>query len=160
MAETTHCVPKLALHIITLSMEGARISITTDVPMDRSSGLWTSLLQHNSARVGPSAFQRMLFEVSHCGVTLDAGLMAQVYYGWLYIEALWVAEELRGNRIGTRLLKSAESEAIARGCHHAWLETFSFQSPDFYLKNGYLIFASLPHYPDREQRLFLCKALQ
>jgi GNAT superfamily N-acetyltransferase len=71
---------------------------------------------------------------------------------------LWVREELRRRGIGQGLLAEAERRALALGCHSSWLDTFSFQGPDFYPKFGYHEFARLSYPPDH-QRIFLKKRL-
>jgi hypothetical protein len=45
-----------------------------------------------------------------------------------------------------------------RGCHSAWLDTFSFQAPEFYPKFGYREFGRLDYPPD-QQRIFFQKRL-
>ena len=66
--------------------------------------------------------------------------------------------ELRRRGIGQGLLAEAERRALALGCHSAWLDTFSFQGPDFYPKFGYHEFARLDYPPDH-QRIFMKKQL-
>lgn len=65
----------------------------------------------------------------------------------------------RGRGWGRRLVGEAESLAVASGCHHAWVDTFSFQSRPFYERLGYRVFGVLPDYPRGETRYFLSKAL-
>jgi GNAT superfamily N-acetyltransferase len=89
---------------------------------------------------------------------IRAGLIGHVYAGWLFVNLLWVHEELRRRGIGQGLLAEAERRALALGCHSSWLDTFSFQGPDFYPKFGYHEFARLPYPPDH-QRIFLKKSL-
>ena len=48
----------------------------------------------------------------------------------------------------------AEARARDRGCHSAWLDTFSFQAPGFYQKLGYEEFGHLDYRPGH-QRHFL-----
>src|SRR5439155_14876748 len=67
------------------------------------------------------------------------GILGWVYWGWLQIEFLWIKDDLRGMGYGKNLMVAAEKKALAMGCHHAYLETFSFQAPDFYKKLGYEI---------------------
>ena len=52
-------------------------------------------------------------------------------------------ETLRGRGIGTDLLRRAEAEALVRGCHGAWLDTFEFQARGFYERLGYRCFGEL-----------------
>jgi hypothetical protein len=44
-------------------------------------------------------------------------------------------------------MSRAESEALARGCHSAWLDTFEFQARVFFERLGYECFGTLDHYP-------------
>jgi GNAT superfamily N-acetyltransferase len=90
---------------------------------------------------------------------LLAGLYARIYYSWMFVELLWVAKEARGRGFGAKLLAQAEEQARQHGCHSAWLDTFSFQAPEFYRKRGYEVFGELPGYPAEHRRYFLCKKL-
>lgn len=89
---------------------------------------------------------------------IRAGLVGNCYAGWLFINLLWVHADLRRRGIGGRLIAGAERHAIGFGCHSAWLDTFSFQAPDFYPRFGYREFARLD-YPPGHQRIFLKKPL-
>jgi ribosomal protein S18 acetylase RimI-like enzyme len=60
--------------------------------------------------------------------------------------------------IGRRLLLEAERRALAGGCYSAWLDTSSFQAPDFYRRLGHEEFGTLDYPPDHK-RLFLKKRL-
>jgi GNAT superfamily N-acetyltransferase len=77
-----------------------------------------------------------------------AGLAGETYCGWLFIKYLWVSEGLRGRGVGRELMARAEARARDRGCHSAWLDTFSFQAPGFYKKLGYEEFGRLDYPPD------------
>ncbi len=87
------------------------------------------------------------------------GLLAETQLGWMYVSALSVAEHLRGQGHGRALMEAAEVEAVARGCHSAWLNTFSYQAPEFYRRLGYVAFGTLDDYPPGETRIFLQKKL-
>ena len=92
------------------------------------------------------------------GQRILAGLGGETYSGWLSIRYLWVGEGLRGKGIGRELMSGAERRAIERGCHSAWVDTFSFQAPGFYRKLGYEAFGELD-YPPEHKRFFLKKRL-
>ncbi len=63
-----------------------------------------------------------------------------------------------GKGIGRRLMGDAEMRALERGCHSAWVDTFSFQAPGFYPRLGYTVFGELD-YPPGHKRIFLQKRL-
>jgi ribosomal protein S18 acetylase RimI-like enzyme len=72
------------------------------------------------------------------GDEVVAGLIGSTWATWLEVEYLWVDDAHRGSGLGARLL--AEAEAIARAeraCRHVRVETWSFQAPGFYAKQGY-----------------------
>jgi GNAT superfamily N-acetyltransferase len=70
---------------------------------------------------------------------------------------LWLAEEVRGQGFGSQLLSMAEGEARQRGCHHAFVDTTSFQALPFYQKCGYTLYAQLEDFPPGHRRYFLKK---
>ncbi|MEK5333759.1 MULTISPECIES: GNAT family N-acetyltransferase [unclassified Lysinibacillus] len=88
-----------------------------------------------------------------------AGLIGETHGNWLEVEYLWVSEELRGQHIGTELMRKVEKIAINRGCKYAFLNTFSFQAPDFYVKLGYKEEFVLHDYPLTGKRYYYTKNL-
>lgn len=88
-----------------------------------------------------------------------AGLVGETFGNWLCIKYLFVSEELRGQGIGTRIMESAEQEAKSRGCKYAFVDTFSFQAPDFYRKLGYHEVFALTEYPYTGARYYYTKQL-
>jgi GNAT superfamily N-acetyltransferase len=88
------------------------------------------------------------------------GLWGMSYYRWLFVELLFVPASMRGQGLGTELMRQAESVARARGCHGIWLDTFSFQAPDFYERLGFDRFGTIDAYPLQHSRLFFQKRLE
>ena len=88
------------------------------------------------------------------------GLWGRTLWGQLYIDILFVPEELRRNGVGRELVLQAEEEAFRWGGHCSWLDTYEFQARPFYERLGYEMFGTLegpaPVYP----RYFLRKRLR
>lgn len=80
-------------------------------------------------------------------------------FGWLYVNSLWVSDDVRGNGYGKQLMERIEAEAVGRGCKNAYLNTMSFQAPEFYKKLGYTVFGELEDFPTGHSRIFLRKSL-
>lgn len=78
---------------------------------------------------------------------IKGGLTAETFWGWLSIDDLWLAEELRGGGFGSEMMTLAEGEARSRGCRQAVLKTFDFQARDFYEKHGYRVIGELDDFP-------------
>jgi lactoylglutathione lyase len=76
-----------------------------------------------------------------------------------YVAHLWVHASQRGRGIGSALLRSAEDEAIRRGCRQALLLTHSFQAPEFYERHGYVRQATIPNYPQGHAQYVYVKRL-
>ena len=79
---------------------------------------------------------------------LMGGLYGATMWGWLMVDGLWVAEELRGRSLGRRLLLAARG-----GSGRAWVSrcvawAFGFQSRGFYERLGYTVFAELDDFPN------------
>lgn len=88
---------------------------------------------------------------------ISAGLIGYTHGNWLMVKYLWVQEDMRGQGIGSNLLKKAESEAKKRNCRYVFLDTFSFQAPDFYKKYGYEERFALKNYPVTGKRFYYTK---
>ena len=87
------------------------------------------------------------------------GVIGSTYWDWLYIDLMWIKEELRGCGYGQQLLSLAEDEARKQGAKNVYLDTFSFQALGFYQKYGYQVFGKLNDFPAGHQRYFLTKQL-
>ena len=87
------------------------------------------------------------------------GLIGEVHWGWFYVNLVWLREDLRGRGYGHRMLALAEDEARRHGAHHAYLDTFSFQAPDFYRRHGYQVFGELADFPPGHRRYYMVKDL-
>src|SRR3569832_1021875 len=70
---------------------------------------------------------------------IAGGITTATFWGWLDIDTLWIAEDLRGRGFGERPLGLAESESLRRGCRYARVDTYSFQARGFYEKQGYRV---------------------
>ena len=91
--------------------------------------------------------------------TIEGGVTAQAFWGWLYIAEFAIKPEWRGRGYGRQLLALAEAWGVQNGCLNAWLMTMSFQAKGFYENAGYAVFAELADYPPGESRFFLRKTL-
>ena len=91
---------------------------------------------------------------------LAGGLVGHTWTTWLHVTYLWVDERHRGARLGSRLLSRAERTAHAeRGCTSVRLETWDFQAPQFYKRQGYDVVCVIPDYPPGITEYTLTKRL-
>lgn len=139
-------------------MSGLDLELVTQPSDEDYNAIRQPLIDYNASKVdgpwGPLAI--MLRDEAG---TVRGGLWASYSYDWLFVELLVVPEAFRGQGLGARMLQQAEGWARERGCVGVWLDTFSFQAPGFYEKQGYTVFGVLDQYPGQTQRFFLRKML-
>jgi GNAT superfamily N-acetyltransferase len=134
---------------------------TTDVPDEAArNAIVTPLVAYNQARTGRSDHRSLIIMVDDSEAGMVGGLWGRTAYDWMFVELLFVPASLRGRGLGSELMKRAEDEALARGCHSAWLDTFEFQARGFYERLGYTCFGELPDYPVGSARYFMRKRLR
>lgn len=87
------------------------------------------------------------------------GILARTSLGLLFVDLVFLPESLRGQQIGTRMLRLVEEEAVRRGCCGAVLYTINFQAPEFYERHGWREFGRIPCDPPGTSRVFMTKDL-
>ena len=114
---------------------------------------------YNKQKAGDDKGQSLCFVLQGPGKEILGGVIGATHWDWLYIDLMWIEEAFRGRGHGQRLLRLAEEEARKRGARNAYLDTFSFQAPGFYKKQGYQVFGELKEFPPGHQRYYLKKQL-
>jgi GNAT superfamily N-acetyltransferase len=140
-------------------LSGLEISVETDHAKELSRILFDALYHSNVERTNDGKSEIVCVVARDTVDSLVGGIYGEVYWGWLHVLVLWVTPTLRRRGLGAQLLARAEAEASCKGCHGAWLDTFTFQSQTFYRRAGYEIFGTLDQYPNAESRHFLRKVL-
>lgn len=81
------------------------------------------------------------------------------YYGCLYVDMLWVHEQLRHQGWGTQLMHHAESIGKERDCTFATVNTMDWEALPFYQKLGYHVEFIREGYYQDSKFYFLRKSL-
>lgn len=135
------------------------ITILDEPSSDELAVIGERLTAFNTDDVGPAGKQALIVAVRNESNDLLAGISGYTAWGWLYIQWLWVDESMRGQNMAARMLQAAEDEAVKRGCHGAYIDTFSPIALKVYQRQGYEAFGKLPDFPKGRTRTFLSKAL-
>ena len=142
-------------------MERPRLQISVEPAVDEAAekAISDGLTAFNES-LAPGANWRALsiYARDEFGV-VQGGLTGSSYYDWLFVKWLWVAEPFRGRGIGSKLLMRAEEIARERNVGAVYLDTFTFQAPDFYEKHGYREFGRLDDAVHGHARIWLAKRL-
>jgi GNAT superfamily N-acetyltransferase len=139
-------------------MDGYQIKVEDSPAPEDIQTLCNNLYEFNAAQTGqPGQFITVFMRDDERQIA--GGAHGWTAFGWLHIDVLWVKEGLRQKGLGRQLLEATETEAKRRGCKFAELETFSFQAPEFYKKNGYTVFAELEQVAGEHRWYFLKKNL-
>jgi GNAT superfamily N-acetyltransferase len=136
-----------------------KIKITDEIKKHDEETIFRGLLEYNLARIDDKNPKDLGVYVEDEKGNILAGLIGNTHGNWMTVKYLWVNEKLRGQNIGSQILKKAEETAKERGCKYAFLDTFSFQAPEFYKKYGYKEKFVLEEYPVEGKRYYFTKNL-
>ena len=132
----------------------------TDCPSDEELKIvGDNLTAFNASDVGPAEKRPLAVLVRDGNGVIVAGLSGYTAWGWLYVQWLWVDERLRGQNKAAEMLEAAEREAVTRGCHGAYIDTFNPTALKVYQRHGYEPFGALQDFPKGRTRTFLAKSL-
>jgi GNAT superfamily N-acetyltransferase len=127
-------------------MNPARLVVDEEVPDGRETILGL-LIDYNLRNAPPPNYQLLGILLKDDSGRTIGGLWGRSAYEWLFVELLFVPQGLRGNGLGTTLMRQAEEIARERNCTGVWLDTFDFQALPFYQKLGYTLFGELKDHP-------------
>jgi GNAT superfamily N-acetyltransferase len=141
-------------------VEPCGIELDTEGSQDALNPIRESLVRFNVSKAGDHCYEPLNLILKDGRDNTAGGLIASTYWSWLHIDLMWVDESIRRKGYGRQLVLTAEKVAYRRGCHHAYLETFSFQNAlAFYQSLGYIQFGVIGSYPGVHQKYFLEKSL-
>lgn len=83
----------------------------------------------------------------------------EIGLGYLFVKYLWVDESLRGRDLGPAVLRQLEDQARRLGAASAYVDTFGFQAPGFYGKQGCREFGRFDDFPPGHSRFWMAKSL-
>ncbi|HCW52394.1 MAG TPA: N-acetyltransferase [Clostridium sp.] len=133
--------------------------ITDKIKKEDEEAIFNGLLEYNLDRIEDKNPKDLGIYLNDENGNKIAGLIGDTHGNWLSVKFLWVSDKLRGQGIGSRILKQAEETAKLRGCKYCFLDTFSFQAPEFYKKYGYKEVFALENYPVTGKRYYFTKEL-
>ncbi|WP_037076399.1 GNAT family N-acetyltransferase [Neorhizobium vignae] len=136
-----------------------QLDVTASPSPEELAVIGEGLAAFNDADVGPSERKPLAVLIRDVEDKVIGGLSGYTAWGWLFTQWLFIPDSLRGEGMAGKLLSQAEEEARARGCHGAWIDTFSPVARKAYMRQGYEIFGELPEFPKGRTRTFLRKAL-
>lgn len=135
------------------------ISLTESVTPAIENAIAAPLIEYNRGFMGPSNFRPLIVVLRDMTSSVVGGLFGRTSYGWMFTEVLAIPETIRGTGVGSKILQCAEREAIARGCHGAWLDTHDPTAKRFYERHGYVAFSEIHEYPVGFSKILMQKSL-
>jgi N-acetylglutamate synthase-like GNAT family acetyltransferase len=93
------------------------------------------------------------------GSDIIGGAVGRYWNEACELQQLWVRDDYRRSGVGARLLRNFEDSARQRGCKLLYLDTFSFQAPNFYRKRGFRVACELRGFPDGVSKFIMTRAL-
>lgn len=136
---------------------GLRVSLETSPDPADSRVVLDGLRAFNVRVIGQPNIEEVAVFVRDPDGTIHGGLLGEIKWRWLYIAKLWLSDDLRGQRLGTRIMERAEEHAWRKGCLGVYLSTFEYQALPFYEKLGYHVFGALEGYPPGYRQYYLRK---
>lgn len=120
------------------------------------------VIEHNMS-ILPAAIKSPLDEVNFIARSdegeIIGGITGTGFWQHMHIDFLWVDEAARGQRIAEQLMEQMEQYARKTGCRLMVVDTFSFQAPSFYEKQGFIEFGTLENHPAGHSQHYFEKRL-
>jgi len=109
------------------------------------------VIEHNMANLPAevkSPVEQMSFIVRNKEEEIVGGLTTTSFWKSIHIDFLWVDPSVRGQRVAEKLMAKAEVYARSKKYRVMIVDTFSFQAPEFYKKQGFTEFGRVNNHPE------------
>ena len=141
-------------------MTSVTLTVTAEPSADDLTIVGQGLTDFNTQDVGPADRVPLAVLVRDETGAVRGGISGYTAWGWLYVQWLWLDAGLRGQGLAAQMLDAAEAEALRRGCHGAYIDTFNPVALKIYRRQGYTPFGELADFPKGRTRTFLQKPLR
>ena len=138
------------------------ISISREWSQEHADFVRKQLATYNARHVSEEirgVYEPISFTLKDESGQILGGVIGAVKWSYVKIDFLWVDDALRGQGYGKSLLEEVERKARERGCDSIEVDTFSFQAPEFYKKQGFEVVGVVDHAPRGHQHYYLIKKL-
>ncbi|MFN8672739.1 MAG: GNAT family N-acetyltransferase [Candidatus Sericytochromatia bacterium] len=117
------------------------------------------IVSFNERNIPNLNFQRICLLIKNAEGEIKAGLIAVAYWDCVFLDILWVSDELRHLGYGSKLMKRFEEIVKNHNFNLIHLDTFDFQAQKFYKKLGYQVFGVLEDCPKGHKRYYMKKTI-
>lgn len=117
------------------------------------------MLSHHAGKGHPRKVEHLSILLKDETGKVWGGIMISFLWNGMEIQTLWIDQSLRHQGWGSKLMEAAEAEGIKRGCTIAYTNTFTWQAPDFYAKQGYILFGQIDDFPEGNTLSYFKKKL-
>ncbi len=118
-------------------VDGWVLSLHDDVPVEAARAVDEGLGTFNASAAPLHEVRALSCFARDASGRVVGGAVGRSWGLCCELQQLWVEPVSRGKGLGARILRAFEGRARERGCRTFYLETFSFQAPDFYRSQGY-----------------------
>lgn len=140
-------------------MHTVSVAVERNPDLAAKRAVQNGLFEANVQSTGDGTFGSVFVSARDSSSTVIGGVIGEAYWGWVNFTTVWVDSVHRRRGLASQMLVAAEAEAVRLGYTEAYLDTFSFQSPNLYLRSGYEVFGKLDGFPAGSTRLFMRKTL-
>lgn len=101
--------------------------------------LYSGLYEEAARAKGMSRFRTFGICIKNETQHILGGAKGAIFYGNLYVDALWINDKIRNQGWGSKLMQEAEKIGKECGCTFATVNTMDWEALPFYQKLGYII---------------------
>jgi GNAT superfamily N-acetyltransferase len=134
-------------------MHTISVAVEQDPDVATKRTVQNGLFNANVQSTGDGVFASVFVCARDSSSTVIGGVVGEAYWGWVNFTTVWVDPLHRRKGLARRMLSAAEAEAVRLGYTQAYLDTFSFQCPNLYLRSGYEVFGQLEGFPTGQHAL-------